>query len=340
MFYKHTLHMHQITKKGSPALCSTLRWLVLPVLVVLVLFMSLALLSGLYRRYSSSQLVREQMRIVTFEERFEEICAAPKLPMPPYLGVSSFFDFLQNPETDFCYSWLEFGGEILPVKNADDAIECKDEVRKAKYVCFNDNYKFNHDPCLVYSFRKDEDDQFERDMHLFSCEAHAFDTDKVTLAEHIKRSQFWFEHAYDISEFPHDVPASEDPKGILRRRRPLDMILKQLQHERREIKYIKSDLLDRDWMLLKQILVHQDKADVRQIGLQLRLPGGVHLMSKSERHDNFQKLFKVFQGLACSGYRYIMARPIKYNKGGILVPEMNKTFYRSYEVNFAKDLNI
>ena len=30
-----------------------------------------------------------------------------------------------------------------------------------------------------------------------------------------------------------------------------------------------------------------------QIGLQLRLPGGVHLMSKSERHDNFQKLFKV-----------------------------------------------
>jgi len=52
---------------------------------------------------------------------------------------------------------------------------CNDEIRKEKFICFNDEYKANMDPCLIYSFGKDLDEQFERDMHMFSCEVHAFD---------------------------------------------------------------------------------------------------------------------------------------------------------------------
>lgn len=65
--------------------------------------------------------------------------------------------------------------------------ECADEVRKTKYICFNEEYEMTHDPCLVYSFGKDIDSQFERDMQLFSCEVHAFDPEKVRL---IKTNMF------------------------------------------------------------------------------------------------------------------------------------------------------
>ena len=47
-------------------------------------------------------------------------------------------------------------------------------------MCFNKEYEMNKDPCLIYSFARDIDSQFERDMHMFSCEVHSFDHRKVS----------------------------------------------------------------------------------------------------------------------------------------------------------------
>ena len=57
--------------------------------------------------------------------------------------------------------------------------ECLDEIRKSKFICFNEEYEMVKDPCLIYSFTKDEDQQFERDMHMFSCPTHVFDAKQV-----------------------------------------------------------------------------------------------------------------------------------------------------------------
>ncbi|XP_018019041.1 uncharacterized protein LOC108675533 isoform X1 [Hyalella azteca] len=280
-----------------------------------------------------------------FEKILTEVCRAPKIPIPDYTGVETFFEFLMNPDVNFCYSWIEFGGEKLPLASQSEE-ECNDEVRKAKFMCFNDEFEMNLDPCLVYSFAKDLDSQFERDMHLFSCETHVFDT-QIEEGEHVQRSEFWYEHRWDISEFPYDLPPgeklnpakNEDNSNLPTLRRSMDFITTMLNHKGREIKFVKSDLLGREWILLKQIITYHDFADFRQIGLRVHLPPKTRSMSTKERHDTYLQLYQTFQGLSCLGYRYVMSRPIKYYKGGVRVPEMNRTFYPAYEINFAKDLN-
>jgi len=44
--------------------------------------------------------------------------------------------------------------------------------------------------------------------------------------------------------------------------------------------------------------------------------------------------------MSCAGYRYVLGRPVKYYRGGIRFPEVNRTLFAAYEVNFVKDLNI
>ncbi|XP_037801393.1 uncharacterized protein LOC119596297 [Penaeus monodon] len=272
---------------------------------------------------------------VSFEDRLKELCASPKLPMPEYRGVKSFFDFLTNTDADHCYSWVEFGGEKIPIPSQSEK-DCADEVRKSKYICFNDEYKMTHDPCVIYSFDQDADSQFERDMDMFSCEVHSFDLEKVK-HEHVHRTEFWKEHSWTIGEFPYDKPLED---GTFERRRSLDFIAKALGHTGREIKYIKSDLEGREWILLRQIVTHSDLIDIRQAGLRMHIPLSVNQMTGEARHEYFARLFKVFQGMSCAGYKYVLGRPIKYYKGIIKVPEMsNTTFFPAYEINWAKVIN-
>ncbi|XP_042872686.1 uncharacterized protein LOC122253541 [Penaeus japonicus] len=302
-------------------------------LVVLVVFLTL---SAIFGYLFLSEPAGERYNMVPFEDRLKEICASPKLPMPEYRGVQSFYDFLTNPDTDYCYSWIEFGGEKIPIPSQSDK-ECADEVRKSKYICFNEEYKMTHDPCLIYSFDQDADTQFEQDMNMFSCEVHSFDSAKVTESEHVHRSEFWKEHAWTIGELPYDKPLDD---GKVQRRRSIDFIAKALDHKGKEIKYIKSDLEGREWILLRQIITHSDLMDIRQVGLRLHTPLSVNQMTGEARHEYFSKLFKVFQGMSCAGYKYILGRPIKYYKGTIRVPEMsNSTYFPAYEVNWAKVIN-
>lgn len=275
-----------------------------------------------------------EFAIVSFDEALKELCASPRLPPLEYRGVHSFFEYVLAPDSDYCYSWVEFGGEKIPIPSQSEK-ECSDEVRKSKYICFNEEYQMTSDPCLVYSFGKDMDNQFERDMDLFSCEVHAFDPDRVTEAEHVYLSEFWREHAWAISELPYDKPQD----GRVERRRSLQYIVPALGHAGKEIKYIKSDLEGREWILLKQILTHLKLVDVKQIGVRLHIPTTVNKMSGEARHQYFAKLYQVFQGLQCAGYKYVLGRPIRYYKGSLRIPEVaNRTFFPAYEINWAKVL--
>lgn len=277
----------------------------------------------------------EVFQVVKFEDKLREVCASPQLPVLEYRGVQSFFNHLSHPDADHCYSWVEFGGEKIPVPSQSEK-ECADEVRKTKYICFNEEYEMTHDPCLVYSFGKDVDSQFERDMNMFSCEVHAFDHEKVTEAEHVKRTDFWLEHAWNIGEVPYDKPEGD---GLLQRRRSLDYIINALSHTGRQVKFLKSDLEGREWILLRQVITHLHLLDIRQIGVRLHVPITVNQMSGEARHQYFAKLFQVFQGLQCAGYKYVLGREIRYYKGALKIPEMgNQTFYPAYEVNWAKVL--
>lgn len=85
---------------------------------------------------------------------------------------------------------------------------------------------------------------------------------QVTEAEHVYMSEFWKEHAWGISELPYDKPQKD---GHVERRRSLQYIGAALGHTGREIKYIKSDLQGREWILLKQILANLKLMDVRQV---------------------------------------------------------------------------
>ncbi|KAG7175425.1 uncharacterized protein LOC121858451 [Homarus americanus] len=305
------------------------RWVGLVVLVLLV-----AAAAGLAYLYFW-QYTGEVFPIVKFEDQLREVCANPRLPPLEYRGAQSFFEYLNKVDDEHCYSWVEFGGEKIPVPSQSET-QCVDEVRKTKYICFNEEYKMTHDPCLVYSFGKDVDNQFERDMQMFSCEVHAFDHERVTEAEHVQRSEFWKEHAWNIAQFPYDKPEGE---GRIQRRRSLDYIASSLGHSGREIKYLKSDLEGREWILLKEVISNLHKLDIQQIGVRLHIPITVNEMSGEARHQYFAKLFQVFQGLQCAGYKYVLGRAIRYYKGSIKIPETeNKVFYPAYEVNWAKVL--
>jgi len=48
-------------------------------------------------------------------------------------------------------------------------------------------------------------------------------------------------------------------------RRSLDYIMTLLQHKGKEIKFLKSDLEGREWILMKQIISHREMADIRQV---------------------------------------------------------------------------
>ncbi|XP_069949553.1 uncharacterized protein [Cherax quadricarinatus] len=298
------------------------------VVVMIAATTASALLYLLLRRVQN-----EVHPVSKFEDKLREACANPLLPMLEYRGVQSFFEYLTKPDDSHCYSWVEFGGEKIPIPSQSEK-ECTDEVRKTKYICFNEEYNMTHDPCLVYSFGKDVDNQFERDMELFSCEVHAFDHEKVTEAEHVQRSEFWREHAWNIAAFPYDLP---EEGGKVQRRRSLDYIVGALSHGGRQINFLKSDLEGREWILLRQVISSLHLLDVRQIGVRLHIPVDVNKKTGEARHQYFAKLFQVFQGLQCAGYKYVMGRAIRYYKGVVRIPEIgNITYFPAYEVNWAK----
>ncbi|XP_066947005.1 uncharacterized protein [Macrobrachium rosenbergii] len=306
------------------------QWLAKRLIAVLVLVV-IAGAIGYFFAFPSADY--EVFQSPGFDEKLKEVCQSPALPMLEYRGVQSFFQYLTHPDSDYCYSWVEFGGEKIPIPSQSER-ECADEVRKSKYACFNDEYKMTHDPCLIYSFDKDYDNQFERDMDMFSCEVHAFDINKVKEAEHVQRTEFWKEHAWTIGEYPYDKP--QDGGGV-ERRRSLDYITTALKHRNREIKLLKSDMEGREWILLRQIITHSQTIDIKQIAVRLHIPTSVNVMSGESRHEYFGKLFQVFQGLNCAGYKYVLGRPIRYYKGTLRIPEMtNRTFYPAYEVNWVK----
>ena len=90
----------------------------------------------------------------------------------------------------------------------------------------------------------------------------------MTEGEHVQRSEFWKEHAWTISEMPYDKPEDD---GRVQRRRSLDYIVPALGHSGKEIKYLKSDLEGREWILLKQIITHRKLVDVRQVSAESAL---------------------------------------------------------------------
>ncbi|KAK7067629.1 hypothetical protein SK128_003992, partial [Halocaridina rubra] len=62
-----------------------------------------------------SRTISEIYQVTKFEDRLKEVCSNPKLPMLEYRGVQSFFHYLLHPDPDYCYSWVEFGGEKIPI---------------------------------------------------------------------------------------------------------------------------------------------------------------------------------------------------------------------------------
>lgn len=321
-----TVHSHKVS--GGRQHRTVARW---TILAVMAAASTAAALAFLFLWQTTTQVYP----VTKFEDKLKEVCANPRLPMLEYRGVESFFQYLTNPDDDHCYSWVEFGGEKIPIASQSEK-ECTDEVRKTKYICFNEEYEMTLDPCLVYSFAKDADNQFERDMQMFSCEVHAFDHERVTEAEHVQRSEFWREHAWNIAEFPYDKP---EEGGSVERRRSLEYITTALSHTGRQIKFLKSDMEGREWILLKQVIANFQNLDVRQIGVRLHIPVTVNQKSGETRHQYFAKLFQVFQGLQCAGYKYVMGRAVRYYKGSLRIPEMgNKTYFPAYEVNWVKIL--
>lgn len=305
-------------------------WLAKRVLIVLILASFAGVIAYFFVNKGGDY---EVIQVAKFEEKLKEICAEPRLPLLEYRGVESFFNYLLHPDSEYCYSWVEFGGEKIPIPS-QSGMECADEIRKSKYACFNEEYKMTHDPCLIYSFDKDDDNQFERDMDMFSCEIHAFDPQKVTEAEHVHRTEFWREHAWTIGEFPYDQPQEG---GNVQRRRSLDFITTALEHQGREIKLLKSDLEGREWILLRQVVTNSKLLDIKQVAVRLHIPMTVNQMTGESRHEYFAKLYQVFQGLNCAGYKYVLGRPIRYYKGVLKIPEMgNRTFFPAYEVNWVK----
>ncbi|KAL7639585.1 UNVERIFIED_CONTAM: hypothetical protein RMT77_010086 [Armadillidium vulgare] len=333
------INEYKSSKKISPQRHNRSYFILGVIIFLLVVYISLRN----YRETAQSvdEHSEEMHPFLDFKRRFEEVCAVPRLLIPEYKGVESFFHYIMNPDNDYCYSWLEFGGEKIIIATQEEK-NCMDEIRKTKLICFNQEYNMTKDPCLVYSFTKDADQQFERDMHMFSCYVHVFDSKQINEAEHVKRTEFWMEHAWDISEFPYDKPIfdkenSYNEGGIIRRR-SLDYIVHTLKHEKKVINYIKSDHEGREWILLKNIIMHSDIVDVHQIGIRIHIPSSVNKMSGIGRHEFFRDLFQIFQGLSCLGYKYVMGRPAKYYKGVINIPEMEKKYFVSYELNFAKVL--
>lgn len=78
----------------------------------------------------------------------------------------------------------------------------------------------------------------------------------------MQRSEFWKEHAWTISEAPYDKPEED---GSIQRRRSLDYITQALGHHQKELKFLKSDLEGREWILLRQVISHIKLLDVRQV---------------------------------------------------------------------------
>ncbi|XP_076043897.1 uncharacterized protein LOC143026981 [Oratosquilla oratoria] len=332
MMGRVTTHPKSSSKLIEKNICGNFatRILLQTVLVAFLLFVGWKVYLQTGQNYEQSQATED----INFEEHVAKICATNGRTPMVYEGVKSFFKFIMKPQDDHCYSWIEFGGEKIPIPSQNEN-ECMDEVRKTKYICFNDEYEMAKDPCLVYSFGMDGDSQFERDMHMFSCEVHAFDHLRVVGHEHIRRTEFWIEHSWDIANFPYDQPG----KNKTIQRRSLDFIAKTFGHVGKTIKFLKSDLEGREWILLKEIILRHDILNIQQIGVQIHIGTSVNKMSHEKRHEHFRTLFQILQGLTCLGYKYILGRSVNYYRERIVIPEMkNARFFSAYEVNFAKVL--
>ncbi|XP_018015872.1 uncharacterized protein LOC108672677 [Hyalella azteca] len=253
-----------------------------------------------------------------------KLCAGSPRRLPPYGGVPSFFAALLNPDAKFCYAWLKFGGELnfKTKRILHTGEQCTDDLYGSKYVCFNPEYKMNEDPCLVYAFSEPTDNQFEKDMELFSCEVHSFVSYKTLGFDRIQRSKFYIQHPWILSDDHRDervdVQSRYDDTVFgrhlyhkINQYRPLDFIITSLAHERKEIKFVKSDIPSLGNLLLKQIVKFRNEVDIRQI----------------------------FEGLTCAGYKFVRVEPVTIYSKTIHVKETNQSYHPAFTVNFIKDLN-
>lgn len=99
---------------------------------------------------------------------------------------------------------------------------------------------------------------------------------QVSEGEHVQRTQYWFEHSWTIAEFPYDhpqTPEGEEEKtgggarssGVVERRRSLDYIARAMGHTGKQLKFLKSDLEGREWILLRQVINNLRIFDIQQV---------------------------------------------------------------------------
>ena len=176
---------------------------------------------------------------------------------------------------------------------------CKQIVRIGKVidggwdVCHDMMQKINLKNCIVYSFGINNDFSFDDDMaNTYNCNLYSFDP---------TMNKGNFKHAERVWFYNRGIGAEYRKYGsgdIA----PLDMIRKDLKHEKVPIAVMKGDTEGAEWPSTPQMLRTNQLADVSQFYLEFHSNGMAadHLITLKKMHDAGFRIFWFHTNPACS----------------------------------------
>lgn len=206
----------------------------------------------------------------------------------------------------------DFGGWLNPGLSKPTAFDGQ------KAVCLDDKIAPNPDKCLVYSFGINYEWSFDEEMEYYGCHVYSFDPSMDDVQhDHTTRIHF-----YKLGLGWTDG-IDETWKWELK---SLQSIYKMLQtkHGQVPIDYLKIDIESAEWSALPQIIQSGMLKKVRQLGVEIHLPGANDTLTE------YLKLAKTLRSLENEGMIRFDSKFNPWSKA--YFPKLDLIGYTAYEI--------
>ncbi|XP_037068413.1 uncharacterized protein LOC119089703 [Pollicipes pollicipes] len=233
------------------------------------------------------------------------------------------FSYITQPNSKTCGRVLRFGGMALMMRGMPPIEDGH------KYVCVDDEFSIlRTDSCLVYSFGVSDDWSFDWDMESFGCMVYSFDPSINTTTGYQNGSIIFLQYGVGDRDY-----SAEHEWEI----RTLDTFVERLKHAGRTIQYLKMDVENAEWQVLRQQVKRgRDSTlfkNVEQLGIEL------HFFRNPATLENaafYREVYASFLGLQQMGFYLFSYEPNLSEEPHTRIPGMDGKWPRAMEVVWLK----
>ena len=232
---------------------------------------------------------------------------------PDTMTPTELVNYLNWANQTSCGLTHDFGGKMLGNPPGYDG---------QKAICLNRNVAPMSGKCVVYSFGISNEWSFDEAMETYGCQVFAFDPSMGKDNHQHSRSVAFYNLGLG------DKSVKQGNGWVIKTLSDIHKMLRPI-HGDVDIDYLKMDIEQNEWNVLKDIMKSGMLRKIRQLGVEFHLSGGQEL-------EEFRSRVKIIKSLEDLGFIRFDSKYNPWFKGNIT--GINSTVSLGYEIAWYQHL--